>query len=75
MDSGGSRPIIVNGILCSIKRAMSRCANRKELAQAIDNGLDEVDIKEAWTMVFTFFGEAEIRLKRRRLLKFVEKQH
>ena len=59
MDTGGPSPMLVNGLLCSIKRAMTRCANRKELAQVIDKGTDEVDLKEAWTMLFTLFSDAE----------------
>ena len=50
MDSGGG-PMKVNGLLCSIKRAMTRCSNHKDLAQVIDKGTDEVDLKKAWTML------------------------
>ena len=66
VDSGGVKPMLISWLLSSIKRAMSRNANRKELAAVIDRDTDEFEIKEAWTMLFSLFSDAEDKSQKKK---------
>ena len=62
-------PVIVNGLLCSIFRALTRNPVRKELAFVINRDSSEPLIKEAWNLLFTFYSEAVDKVQRKRIIE------
>ena len=51
MDSGGGggseRPVIIDGLLCSILRAMSRAGTSQELVSVIERTTPEKEVKSS----------------------------
>ena len=45
--------VIVNGLLCSVMQAMTRSPKREILSPAILRDSDELQLKVAWTELFT----------------------
>ena len=60
-DSGGSSvaigPVIIDGLLCSVARAIFRQAKLEELIEAILRACDKEEIKNSWTVLFTHFKD------------------
>ena len=53
-----SGQVIVDGLLCSVARAISRKANLTELSEAITREFEKDEIFNAWTVLFTHFNTA-----------------
>ena len=66
--TGVSKPAICNGLLCSIMKALSRNASKKELASVIARDCSEDVVKEAWILLFSFFSEAEDRSQKKKII-------
>ena len=49
--------VIVDGLLCSILRALSRSNKDSDLAAAVERDKSEHEISEAWKKLFTFFSD------------------
>ena len=67
-DSSGYKLTLISWLLCSMKRAISRNANGKELASVIDCESDEFKVKEAWTMLFSLFKDAEDKTHKKKII-------
>ena len=65
---GASVPTIVNGLLCCTMRALSRADSRGEFASVIDRELSENEIKEAWTILFSFYSEVEDKNQKKKII-------
>ena len=50
-------PVLIDGLLCSIARAISRQANLEELSEAIMRECDKEEITNSWTVLFTHFKD------------------
>ena len=50
-----SEEVIVNGLLCSILKAVSRVNNDSELAAMVNSAVLEPEIREAWQKLFSHF--------------------
>ena len=53
---------------------MSRNANRKELASVIDRETNEFEIKEAWTLLFSMFTDAEDKCQKKKIILWPVKE-
>ena len=74
MDSGGGggeRPVIIDGLLCSILRAMSRVGASAELASVIEKSASEDEVKTAWVKLFTHFKEAIDPTRKKKIIEIV----
>ena len=74
MDSGGGggeRPVIIDGLLCSILRAMSRAGASAELASVIEKSASEDEVKTAWVKLFTHFKEAIDPTRKKKIIEIV----
>ena len=74
MDSGGGggeRPVIIDGLLCSILRAMSRVGASAELASVIEKNASEDEVKTAWVKLFTHFKEAIDPTRKKKVIEIV----
>ena len=66
--TGLPKPTIVNGLLCCIMRALSRNPSRSELVAVITRDSSEPLIKEAWTLLFSCFSDAEDKIQKKRII-------
>ena len=62
-DSGGGRgdgvrPAIIDGVLCSIRRVMSRSSASADLASEIERTAFESEVKTPWIKLLTHFKDA-----------------
>ena len=74
MDSGGGdcdRPVIIDGLLCSILRAMSREGASAELASVIERCVSENEVKTAWEKLFTHFKDVIDPTRKKRVIEIV----
>ena len=53
-DSGG-KPVMVDGLLCSIMKAISRSPPYAELVAVIEKDTCESEVKRFWEILFTHF--------------------
>ena len=56
-DTGGGQAFIIDGLLCSILRALSRTASPSQLADVIERIVPENEVKTAWLKLFTHFND------------------
>ena len=66
-DSGGS-VVIVDGLLCSILRAISRSASQSELVSVVEKEASENEVKKSWQKLFTHFHEAIDPTRKKRII-------
>ena len=72
-DSGGGggdgvRPAIIDGLLCSILRAMSRCGASADLASEIERTASESEVKASWIKLFTHFNDAMDTTRKKKII-------
>ena len=75
--SNGVR-VIIDGLLCSIVKAISRFPNDHEFVNIIETAIVETEVKEAWVKLFSYFNDVldevrkipiiEIRRQSKRLM-------
>ena len=59
LDGGKEQgQVIVDGLLCSVIKAISRSPKESELIAAIDRVMMEVEIKASWWKLFSFYSDA-----------------
>ena len=71
MDSGGGggseRPVIIDGLLCSILRTMSRAGTSQELVSVIERTTFEKD-KSSWEKLFTHFNDVIDSIRKKKVI-------
>ena len=50
--------MIVDGLVCSILKAISRDANNSDLIALVEDSIVEKEIKDAWVNLFSHFKDA-----------------
>ena len=61
-------PVIVDGLLCSILKAISRSASQAELINVIEKVASESEVKTSWQKLFTMFDEAMDPTRKKRII-------
>ena len=56
-SGGGGGPIIIDGLLCCILRALSRNASPSELTGVVEREVSEAEVKCSWVKLFTHFSD------------------
>ena len=54
-DSGGG--VIIDGLLCSILRALSRSPLATDLISVIERCVSEKEVKDSWVKLFSFYSD------------------
>ena len=67
----GDTPTLVNGLLCSIMRAMTRSASSRDLADVIVRDASKEEIKTAWHQLFTLFKDVEDKAQKKSVIDIV----
>ena len=77
-DSGGgasggieSVPVIIDGLLCNVARAISRKASLEELCEAIMRDCEKEEITNSWTMLFTHFKDVWCKQRNKPVVEIV----
>ena len=58
VDNNHPAQVIVDGLLCSIIKALSKATSERELIDAIEHTMTEIEIKESWWKLFNFYSDA-----------------
>ena len=66
-DGDGGGPIMINSLLCSVLRALTRTA-ATDLSSVIVREVTLVEIKKAWLQLFTFFKDVEYKTQKKSVL-------
>ena len=64
----GGETVIVNGLLGSILKALSRDASKEELIMLIDSDTPEDEIKESWLKLFSFYNTAYCKQRKKEIV-------
>ena len=51
--------VIINGLLCSMIKAISRFPNDQEFVSIIETAVAETEVKEAWLKLFSYFNDVK----------------
>ena len=51
--------VIINGLLCSMIKAISRFPNDQEFVSIIETTVGETEVKEAWLKLFSYFNDVK----------------
>ena len=78
MNASNGVRVIIDGLLCSIVKAISRFPNDHEFVNIIETAIVETEVKEAWVKLFSYFNDVldevrkipiiEIRRQSKRLM-------
>jgi len=66
-DPGGTS-IILDGLLCSILKALSRKCKQSELVDLVAKSVPEDEVKSSWKKLFSYYYEAMDIVRKKKII-------